>query len=273
MIYYLNLGFVLEQALVDVMNRYIARQNLDAVYQNFHIAITNEHPFAHMIVEGHERMSDYFPSVVVTTQSDSRPTDFNNMPVQGLGIGMTSDDIDGLLASFTRDKTKIENGETVKVMRKGQPVKERLPGVVLIYDQESINTLKSVADSRTKGDIKGMVYGIKVDTRRRDHVSVEIWCDNNQLKNELYEHLRLFAESSLEKTLDEYYAAFHPSLIGNTIHGERSSNYNFDFDVMLSGSHITFDVDYDVAQLILDTEITEINYEIITEVFNHVKEF
>ena len=272
MIYYLNLGFVLEQALVDVMNRYIARQNFDDVYQNFHIAITNEHPFAHMIVEGHERMSDYFPSVVVTSQTDSRPSDFNNMPAQALGIGLTSDDIDGLLACFMRDKTKIENGELVKVMRKGEPVKERLPGVVLVYDQHKIDELKAVADSRTVGEDKGMVYGLKIDTRRRDHVSVEIWCDNNQLKNELYEHLRLFAESSLDRTLNEYYAAFHPSLIGNTVSGERSSNYNFDFDVMLSGSHITFDVDYDVAQIILDTEINKIDYEIILEVFNHVKE-
>lgn len=272
MIYYLNLGFVLEQALVDVMNRYIARQNLDEVYQNFHIQITNEHPFAHMIVEGHERMSDYFPSVVVTTQTDSRPSDFNNMPVQALGIGLTSNDIDGLLNSFMRDKTRIENGQVVKVIRKGEPVKERLPGVVLVYDKHIIDELKELADSRTVGDVKGMVYGLKVDTRRRDHVSVEIWCDNNQLKNELYEHLRLFAESSLDKTLNEFYATFHPSLIGNTVRGERSSNYNFDFDVMLSGSHITFDVDYDVAQIILDTELNEINYEIITEVFNHVKE-
>ena len=51
MIYYLNLGFVLEQALVDVTKTYIERLHLDSVYNNFHISVVNEHPFAHMMIE------------------------------------------------------------------------------------------------------------------------------------------------------------------------------------------------------------------------------
>ena len=64
---------------------------------------------------------------------------------------------------------------------------------------------------------------------------------------------------------------FDCAIFGNRIHGERSSNYNFDFDVMLSGSHLTFSVDYNVSQIILDTEIENITTEIFWEVINHVK--
>jgi hypothetical protein len=39
----------------------------------------------------------------------------------------------------------------------------------------------------------------------------------------------------------------------------------------LSGSHLTFSVDYNVSQIILDTEIEKITTEIFWEVINHVK--
>ena len=67
MIYYLNLGFVLEQALVDVTKTYIERLRLDAVYNNFHISVVNEHPFAHMMIEDTPTANDTFPSVVIKT--------------------------------------------------------------------------------------------------------------------------------------------------------------------------------------------------------------
>ena len=273
MIYYLNIGFILEQALVDVVKRYLDRQKFDEVYGNFHISVVNEHPFAHMIVDDHPKSADNFPSVVITTQSDSRPADFRNLPTQTVGVGFTSEDLDILIDSFKRKKTRINSSGEIEVVKKNNTVQmEKMPGVVFVYDPERVERLKEIADSRTVGEEKGMVYGIKVDTRRKDRVSIEIWAENNQLKNEIYEHLRLLTEATLEKTLDEFYSMFHPSIFGSTIQGERSSNYNFDFDCLLCGSHISFEVEYDVAQIVLDTEVEEINYEIVTEVINHVKE-
>ncbi|MGP1490925.1 MAG: hypothetical protein ACTTI6_07675, partial [Treponema sp.] len=60
-------------------------------------------------------------------------------------------------------------------------------------------------------------------------------------------------------------------LFDNTIVGQRSNNYNFDFDVALNGAHISFDVNYCVEQIVLNTELTEVTNEIVTEVLNHVK--
>jgi hypothetical protein len=190
------------------------------------------------------------------------------------GVRVTSKDFDELFAEATRPKTRIneKTGETEIVKKRdGSVVRENVPGYVLIYDEERINQLKEIADSRTVGDEPGGIYGIKVDSRRRDNVSVEIWSDNDQLKDELYEHLYLFFQCSLDRILKEKFKFFDCAIFGNQVSGERSSNYNFDFDIVLTGSHITFSVDYNVSQIILDTEIENITTEIFWEVINHVK--
>ena len=274
MIYYLNLGFVLEQALVDVTKTYIDRLRLDSVYNNFHIQVTNEHPFAHMMIEDNTRAGDTFPAVVITSHTDGGVPDLANLMEVSHGVKVTSKDLDDIFETATRPKTKIDEktGKAVIVRKRdGSIVRENVPGYVLIYDEERINQLKAIADSRTVGEEPGGIYGIKIDSRRRDNISVEIWCENDQLKDELYEHLNLFFTCSLDRILHEKFKFFDCAIFGNKVSGERSSNYNFDFDVMLSGSHLTFSVDYNVSQIILDTEIEKITTEIFWEVINHVK--
>ena len=273
MIYYLNLGFVLEQALVDVTRTYIERLHLDSVYNNFHISVVNEHPFAHMMIEDKPTANDTFPAVVITSQTDGEVPDLTNMFEISRGIKMTSQDFTDLFAEATRPRTHVKDNGEVEIIKKrdGTIVREVIPGYVLIYDEERISYLKELADSRTVGEEIGGIYGIKIDSRRRDNISVEIWCENDQLKDELYEHLNLFFQCSLDGILHEKFKMFDCAIFGNKIHGERSSNYNFDFDVLLSGSHLTFSVDYNVSQIILDTEIENITTEIFWEVINHVK--
>ncbi len=274
MIYYLNMGFILEQALVDVTKTYLERLHLDSVYNNFHISVTNEHPFAHMMIEDNARANDTFPAVVITSQRDGNVPDLANLMEVTTGVKMTSQDFDDLFETTTRPKTRIneETGETEVVhKRDGSIVRESVPGYVLIYDKERIDYLKDLADSRTKGEEEGGIYGVKIDSRRRDNVSVEIWSENDQLKDELYEHLYLFFQCSLDRILKEKFKFFDCAIFGNEVSGERSSNYNFDFDVVLTGSHITFSVDYNVSQIILDTDIENITTEIFWEVINHVK--
>jgi len=272
MIYYLNLGFVVEQALRDVIARYIDRLRLDEVYSNFHISVINEHPFAHMIIENNPRCADNFPAVIITSESDGKSPELMNVPPQVCGVGFTSDDIDTIINSTKRTKTRInENGEVVDVIKKGEVQKEVIPGYILVCDDKAIEQLKEVANSRTEGETKGMVYGVKYNTRRKDHISVEIWSDNNQLKNELYEHLRILCSNSLDRILCDRYSMFDPCVFDGTVSGERSANYNFDFDTLLTGSHIAFDIEYNVAQIILDTEINSIGKDLLLEVINHVK--
>ena len=143
MIYYLNLGFVLEQALVDVTKTYIDRLHLDSVYNNFHISVVNEHPFAHMMIEDKPTANDTFPSVVITSHSDSEVPDLTNLMEMMHGVKFTSKDFDDLFAATTRPKTHVkDNGETEIIKKRdGSIVREPIPGYVLIYDEERINQL------------------------------------------------------------------------------------------------------------------------------------
>ena len=92
-----------------------------------------------------------------------------------------------------------------------------------------------------------------------------------QLKNEIYEQLRLYVASNLPYILADRYPFFDIAIFDNTITGHRSNNYNFDFDVVLSGAHISLDVNYCVEQIVLNTELTEVSNEIITEALNYGK--
>lgn len=272
MVYYLNFGFILEQALADLIRRYIDRQKFDDVYGNFHISVVNEHPFAHMIIDHNARCADNFPSIIVTTQTDSKASEMSQLPQQVSAVGYTSEDIENLVnTGFRNRKRLLPDGKTVDVVKNGVVQKERIPGFILVYDRKTIEEIKKAADSRSKGGEQGMVYGLKIATRKTDRVSIEIWAKNNQLKNELYEHVRLFLSSALPSLLEDEYGIFAPAFFDRTVSGERSANYNFDFDSLLCGSHLGFEVDYDIAQVILDTGLENLNGEIIPEVINHVK--
>ena len=142
MIYYLNLGFIIEQALVDVTKTYLDRLHLDSVYDNFHISVVNEHPFAHMMLEDTVTANDTFPAVVITSQTDGNVPDLANMQEITTGVKLISKDFDDLFETAVRPKTRInENtGETEVIhKRDGSVVYENVPGYVLIYDKERID--------------------------------------------------------------------------------------------------------------------------------------
>ena len=141
-----------------------------------------------------------------------------------------------------------------------------IPGLCTVVDEQ---TLAAIRETIKKQEY---CYGFSVRTRRKDTINFEIWAENAQLKNEIYEQLRLFTASTLPITLEDKYAFFAPAVFDHTITGHRSNNYNFDFDVALNGAHISFDVQYCVEQIVLNTELTEITGEMVTEVLNHVKE-
>lgn len=267
MIAYINRGFIAEQSLADILRRYFDRLNFDELYNNFHLTITNDHPFAHLIIHPDSaNTADVFPSIVITTQSDEKVPDMSNMVQQITPMEYDAADIDSFM-KYKREKFIIdeESGEIKYIKDKqGNQVYEPIPGYCLVIDDKKCQKLKEISEEHP-------LYGISISTRRRDHISVEIWAENNQLKNELYEHLKLFFEGHFINALNEFYRPFNPVVLGSTIRGERSNNFNLDFDMALYGANITFDIDYNVEQIVIDTDI-EKPEEIVTEVINRVKE-
>lgn len=253
MLCYLNRGLILEQALCDIVQEYFKSLHLENKYQNFHIKVTTEHPFARLLMDEGMNTSDSFPCVVITTQEDRKPIEFDDLAPHVMGIGITESD----LKEITKTKEEYYNSKGVLKTRD-------IPGLCTVVDE---NTLEKIRETIQR---QGFCYGYSIRTRRKETLSFEIWAENIQLKNEIYEQLRLFVASNLRHILDEKYPFFDIALFDNTITGTRSNNFNLDFDVVLSGAHIGFDINYCVEQIVLNTELTGVSQEIITEVLNSV---
>ena len=252
MLCYLNRGLILEQVLCSLIHDYFQTLHLDNKYKNFHISVTTTHPFAELYLKDDLKAADSFPCVVITTQDDTKPSDFSELAPQDVeGIGLTLDD----LKEITKTKETYLNKNGVQKERE-------IPGLCTVVDD---NTLKAIKETIEK---QNYCYGYSIRTRRQDNIGIEIWADNVQLKNEIYEQLRLFVTSNLRHILTEKYPFFDIAIFDNTIVGHRSNNFNFDFDIALSGAHIAMDIIYCVEQIVLDTSLTYSSSEIITEVIN-----
>lgn len=251
MMCYLNRGLILEQAICSLIHDYFEILKLDHKYSNFHISVTTDHPFADLYSESGRKASDSFPCVVVSTEEDNKPGEFDELAPNVEGVGVSAYD----LAAITSTTEKY-------IDKKGREKEREIPGLCTVADAQTIAAIQDTIDRQE------YCYGFSIRTRRRDNINLEIWAENSQLKNEIYEQLRLFVTGNLRNILTQRYPFFDIAIFDNTVIGHRSNNYNFDFDVLLCGAHISFDVNYCVEQLILDTEKKQLTREIIVEVIN-----
>jgi hypothetical protein len=250
---YLNRGFILENAICSLIEEYVETIKFDKAYANFNTRVTLQHPFAHVGVKG-AKAADYFPAVVVSTYDDEKPHDLPIRP-QVEGLGLNKDDVD-FIAKTT---------ETIPDEETGKTVEKKIPGLCVVIAPE---TLKEIYGHLEKNKI---IYGFSVRTYRMDRICLEIWSENVQLKNEIYEQLRLFVIGNLRHLLTaKKYQVHDVKMDDDTINGQRSGAYNDQFGVILAGASIIFDVNYAIEQIVLDTQIKNPNKDLITEVISHV---
>lgn len=246
MIVYLNRGLILEQAVCSLIHNYFDNLRIESKYKNFHISVTTEHPFAELYLHETLNAADSFPAVVVSTQEDSKPAELSDLPVHVSAYELDKNDIQKI--TMTRDSDGNE-----------------IPGLCSVVDQETLSIINQKIDS------KGYVMAVSFRSCHKDNINLEIWTENNQLKNEIYEQLRLYVTGSFARELEQKYPFHAITCEDTTYQGHRSNNYNFDFDAVLYGAHISFDVNYMTEQLLIDTDADNRSSDIITEVINHVK--
>jgi hypothetical protein len=255
MIFFLNRGLILEQEIVAALKKYFEIIDVPGFYENFTVSVTNEHPFARMILsEAPEKdAASLFPVVVVATEDDSKPSDLLNV-------------VDWVY--FPIEPTDIEP--------KNEGEKSDIEERYMMMTPAKIAALRDAMDARTDKRI----FGASSFIRRRDHISIEIWAENPQLKNELYELIRLFVCGFMKDYLADLYKKFFKEMeeagqgplviFDSSVRGQRSNNFNVDFGIELSGAHITFDADYIIEQSVIDTDLVDTN-NLLLEVINHVK--
>ena len=256
MIYFLNCGLILEQETVNAIEKYFEITGTAEYFSNFTINETNAHPFARLSMvnpaTAAAEAASLFPAVVVTTESDIKPPQLTHA-------------IDWKM--FALEPADIEAGEGGL-----SPVEKRY----MMMTPDKMEQLRAAMETRENK----LLYGISRFIRRQDTISIEIWSENPQLNNELYELLRLFVCGFMNDYLAQIYREYFNELgegesplviFDNSVQGQRSNNHNFDFGVGLYGSRLSFEADYMIEQSIIDTEIKEQTDNFLLEVINHVK--
>jgi hypothetical protein len=238
MIFYLNRGLVLEQKIVKALKQYFSAMGIADFYKNYDVNVTNEHPFARLLLQEATgkpvNVEGIFPAIVVTTELDTKPSRLIELTdCQSIALELADFDL--------------------------------LEEAGYMVGAEVVANLKKAVSGRDH------LYGICNTIRRSDRVSIEIWSENIQLKNELYEMTRLFVAAGMRVAMDDLYQNNGLTVFDESIKGQRSNNFNLDFGIKLSGAQISFEADYFIEQSIIDTEIVVLSNDIITEVTNHVK--
>jgi hypothetical protein len=258
MIFFLNRGLILEQEIAKALKKYFSMTGVPEFYENFTVSVTNEHPFARMCLsETPEKdAASLFPVVVVATEDDSKPGELINLA-----------DSQYLVIELADIEAKNEGG------------KPEIEKRYMMMTPKKMAALRAEMDARTDKRI----FGTTCFIRHRDHISIEIWAENPQLKNELYELIRLFVCGFMKDYLSEFYRGFFKELEGGgesplaifdgSVRGQRSNNFNVDFGIELFGARISFDADYIIEQSVIDTALAEINDNLLLEVINHAKDY
>lgn len=230
MIVVINSGVDIEDILVKQLQDYFASLHFSELFPvigQVHIGL--EHPFASLVDENRRRdMRSLFPSITVVSWSDEKVPQLAELH-SFLPCDLVVDDL-----------KDIESGKY----------------------QIAPTTVAWLNDYFVANET---LHGVSGSTYRRDHVSLEVWSENIQLKNEIYSLLELFLNGPLKVQMEK---DFNLELFDDTIQGQRSGNYNFDFGQTLYGGQISFEVEYVIQQTVFDSELIDLNKSVFTEVLN-----
>jgi hypothetical protein len=247
MIFFLNKGLILEQIIVKALQDYFKTVGIADFYKGVTVSVTNKHPFARLLlnsINGTKPQASLFPAIVVATLDEGKPGDLAEL-IDGDGVELTPDYVNPPEKHPEEESPMEKSGFMMMTQTKYQAIRD------------AVNQ-------------KGRVYGIWAKIRRQDRISIEIWAENIQLKNELYEAVRLFVCGFMKESFEKLYGENDFALFDDTVRGQRSNNFNADFGIELWGSYITLEVDYTIEQTVIDTDLVDENIDFM-EVINHVK--
>jgi len=256
LIVFINRGLITGQAVAALIEDYFDKLKINRYYENFNVKVTMSYPFADLIMDEGLKAADTFPAVVVSATDDNVPPDLENLPPQDDFGGFDDAGLDEILDVYEHDAD-------------GLPTGEKKAGVSAIIAAENLAALRETIKER------GLVYGRIYSVHRRDRISIAIWAENGQVKDEIYKQLRMFLTGSFADVLSDTYEGFidpAASFVPSEVTGEPANIYNIDFDVVLFGAHLGFDIDYFEEQYVFDTEIDGSRPELIIRGKNYVKE-
>ena len=188
------------------------------LYPNFgNVNVSLVHPFAYLNdqkINGTQVPVELFPSVTIISNTDNQAVE---------------------VPSFTESfQLTTEKLNLVKNDRD-----------TYIVSDQAVSDLETAIGA---GDVFGQGGG----TRKRDEIALEVWAENIELKNKLYDLVMAFLTSPYRYELKSDHEI---DILIHTINGTRGGNYNFEFGRILFGGMIQFNADYPIALYVIDAEL------------------
>ena len=224
--YVLNIVSDVEVILIEKINDYFINEvRFKKIYSQFgDIRVSGIHPFAFLIDKEINNTTvpvGLFPCITLINDTDNKTSSLNVMtPLKDVVV--TSTEIIDIIDN--RDKYSIS--------------------------QEDVDRLVEL----TADDAELHAQG--TETFKTANMVVEIWSENPTIKNKIYDLVNGFLIGKKRFEIKEEYDV---TINEDTIAGEKSGNYNFDFGKIIYGGIMRFTVDFPFANYTIDTEIITIS--------------
>jgi hypothetical protein len=211
------------------------------IWPNFgNVRISGEHPFASLYdqeVNGKTVPIGLFPAITVICGTDQKYPP-NELPY------ILSDVVIG----------------DAEVADMAQPEAERRERYIV-----SEATIKALQQLRHDGVT---IRATGTTAHRRLNFTLEIWAEQTNIRDRLFDLSLTFLTGPRRLQLKEDYDIV---VADDTVTGERSASYNFDFGKILYGGVMNCAIDYSIGTYIVDTDIllgTEVHH-FVQEVHDH----
>ena len=140
------------------------------------------------------------------------------------------------------------------------PLKDVTVAAAEVSDMEDNREMHSISDKdlQTLKDLTqndNVLHAEGVETFRSASMVAEIWSENPKIKNKIYDLLIGFLIGIKRFTIKDLYGIV---VNDNSIAGEKSGNYNYDFGKILYGGILRFTIDFSIRNYMIDTEIGKI---------------
>lgn len=207
---------IVEDLLVAAFRAYLKEIRFAEQYPHHkNIGVSNDHPFERLL-SGEGDAPDIFPSVTIVSSNDSE--------TPGMAKGWAASEL------------------------RPEDMQEFAAQGWYVADSAKNDLIAALAQ-------KGSIFGLSHSTLWRDSAAFEIWTENIQVKNDIYNLVLGFLTGPKVIELhNEHGLVIH----SNSLQGQRSGYYNYDFGRALYGGRIGLSVDYPVLQAVYDTEIGSI---------------
>jgi len=220
-----------EKTIIEEFGKHLYEEiRFTDIYPEFgNVRVSETHPFAYLMnseINNVKIPVGLFPSVTIVNDTDNRNT---------------------ALAMQKQIHTEIEIGsaelDNIKAHRN-----------LYIISDKDIAALEALLDR-----FNGTLFASGVESFIRASIVCEIWSENYEVKGAIYDILRNFLIGIKRFTIQENYGII---VLEDSIRGEKSGNYNFDFGHILYGGILRFDTDYIIKQYFVVVDVDFADLEI-----------